>query len=109
MLDTQKWMDVSDPRRRMITLTALAGIIVLLGFFCHHPEALGHTTGPIHSGQPGLEHCWTSVASFPTLGFVPIFFALLLLSPTLHGRLLCDSPFKPPRAIPSVQRLFIHL
>lgn len=104
MLNSWNWSDRRDHRRHMIALTALVGAILLLGLFCHHPEALQLTTGHTHSGQPGVEHCWTSIASLPTLRFVPIFLVLLLLSPTLQGRLLSDSPFKPPRAILSLRR-----
>jgi hypothetical protein len=82
----------------MMALIALGGVIVLLGLFCHHPEALGFATGHTHAGQPSVEHCWTSIASPPMLDFTPIFVTFLSLMLTLKGRALVESLFKPPRA-----------
>jgi hypothetical protein len=92
---------MSDHRRYMMALIALGGAILLLGLFCHHPEAFGLATGHVHSGQPGVEHCWTSIACPPTLGFTPILVTLLSLTFTLQGCALIDSLFKPPRAFPN--------
>ena len=102
------WIDANAPCRRVTTLTALAGAILLLGFFCHHTEALGLATGHTHLGQPSVEHCWTSIASLPTLGFIPILVALLSFTLTLQGPFLFESPFKPPRAFLSPRRPFMR-
>ena len=104
MLASRNWIDAKAPRRRVITLMALVGVILLLAFFCHHPEALGLATSHTHIGQPSVEHCWTSITSLPTLGFIPILVVLLSFTLTLQGRLLFESPFKPPRAFPSPRR-----
>ena len=91
---------MSDHRRHMMALIALGGAILLLGLFCHHAEALGLATGHTHSGQPSVEHCWTSIAYPPMLGFTPILVTLLSLILPLKGRALIESLFKPPRAFP---------
>ena len=97
MLD---WINVREPGRRVTAMTALVAVILLLGFLCHHPEALGLAAGHTHLGQPGVEHCWTYIASLPTVGFIAILVALLSFTLTLQGRLLSALPFKPPRAFP---------
>lgn len=108
MLNSWNWIDMRDHRRHMMALTALVGAILLLGLFCHHPEALGLVTGHTHLGQPGVEHCWTSIVGLPTLGFVPILVALLTFTLTLQGRFLIESPFKPPRTLLPIRRWFIR-
>lgn len=104
MSGRRDWIEPRNPHRRVIALIALAGGILLIGFFCHPPEALGLATGHTHSGQPGVEHCWTSIAGSPTLRFIPILVALISFALTLEGRLLSESPFRPPRAFPPIHR-----
>ncbi|MGH8068542.1 MAG: hypothetical protein ACRERE_25575 [Candidatus Entotheonellia bacterium] len=103
MLNSWSWSDLRDQRRHVMALTALVGAILLLGLFCHHPEALGFATGHTHSGQPGVEHCWTSISNVPTLDFTPILVTLPSLTLTLKGCSLIESLFKPPRAFPPIR------
>lgn len=98
MLDPGHRINGRKPRRRVTVLAALVWAMLLFGFLCHHPDALGLTTGHTHLGQPSGGDCWTSIASLPTLGFVPILIALLSYTLLFHGRLLIASLFKPPRA-----------
>ena len=102
MLDSQTWIKVRNTRRRVKALTALVGVIFVLGLFCHHPEAL--VTGHTHLGQPSVEHCWTSIAGLPALSFIPILVAILSLTLAIQGHFFCESLFKPPRAFPSPHR-----
>ena len=104
ILDSQTWIKVRNTRRRVNALTALVGVIFLVGLFCHHPGALALATGHTHLDQPSVEHCWTSIASLPTLNFIPILVTILSLTLALQGRFLCESPFKPPRAFPLPRR-----
>lgn len=101
MLNSWHWIAMRHHRRHMTALMTLVGAILLLGLFCHHPEALGLTVGHIHSGQPGVEHCWTSLTTLATLGFTAVFVTLLSLTLTLKGRFPFESLFKPPRAFPA--------
>jgi len=98
MFDPHHWLMQRDLRRRVTVLTALMGAILLLGFLCHPPEGLGLAASHTHLGQSGVEHCWTAIASLPTMGFVPILVRLLPATLLPHGSLLIASPFKPPRA-----------
>lgn len=98
MVDPHSWLKQRDPHRRTIVLTALMGAILLLGFLCHPPEGLGLATSHTHLGQSGVEHCWTVIATLPTMGFVPILVTLLSATLLPHMSLRVASPFKPPRA-----------
>ena len=102
MLGSRRWIKVRDQRRHVILVTALAGTILLVGFSCHHPEALGLAAGHTHMGQPSVEHCWTAIVGLPTISFVAILVALLSLTPTFQGYLFLLSLFKPPRAYPPI-------
>jgi len=79
-------------------LAALVWTMLLFGFLCHHPDALGLATGHTHLGQPSDGHCWTAIASLPAMSFIAILFARLSFTLILQGRLLIALPFKPPRA-----------
>ena len=102
MLGSRRWIKVRDQRRHMILVTALVGTILLVGFFCHHPGALGLAAGHTHMGQPSVEQCWTLIVDLPTISFVPILVALLSFTLTFQGRLLLSLLFKPPRAYPPI-------
>ena len=98
MPDPGHWINAKDPRRRVTVLAALVLAMLLFGFLCHHPEALGLATGHTHLGQPSGGHCWTAIASLPAMDFIAILFALLSFTLTFQGPLLAALPFKPPRA-----------
>lgn len=89
-----------ESRRQMLALAVLMGATVLLGFFCHYPEAHGPATSHVNLAHPSIEHCWIAIPSAPTLGLVMIFVILTSLTLPLQHILLFTSPFKPPRAFP---------
>lgn len=100
MQGSHNGIDRSDSRRRMLALALLVGVMVLLSFFCHYPEAHGPATSHVNLGSPSIEHCWIAIPGAPVLGMVMIFLALISLTLLLQQVLLFTSPFKPPRAFP---------
>lgn len=104
MMNLCHWIDRRKPCQHLKVLAALLGVLLIVGFLCSQPEAVGFAASHTHLGQPHVGHCWASIASFPTLGFIPVVVALLSFTLTLQGRILCESPFKPPRAFPLSRR-----
>jgi hypothetical protein len=97
VLAARKLINVRTQRRHVILFTALTGAFLLFGLFCHHPDAVRLSTDHTHAESSGVEHCWTSIPSLPTLGFVLVLLGLLTFTLTFQGQLRFESPFKPPR------------
>jgi hypothetical protein len=100
MLAARNLINVRAQRRHVLVFTALMVAFLLFGLFCHHPDTVRVSTGHAHAGSSGVEHCWTSIPSIPTLGFILVLLALLTITLTFQGQLRFESPFKPPRAVP---------
>jgi hypothetical protein len=100
MQGSHNGIDRRDSRRQILVLAVLVGVMALLGFLCHYPEAHGPATSHVNLAYPSIEHCWIAIPGAPMLGIVMIFVTLTSLTLPLQQVLLFTSPFKPPRAFP---------